>query len=241
MDRKRSDTSERPASSISRVEEQNNLPFKGSPDGDQAGDSLKGTSFYSSTGDIQGSRSDTVRHTDLPEACPTMIRKWIEEANISFKYSKKKIEQLVREAIKKMRKRQADKRTAEESGCNHLECNQCKVSFLSETELREHLYDSDEHFVKVRAKSESKTSGDLKLFAKTFERLRQFILDKVPLPPPKHPSPPVSPTVHWPVTTEVSETLLYDLVYSYAYFSPLLLVPSLCSQWEWEIPLTWMT
>ena len=164
MDGKRADTSEWSASDTTLLGDQNELPF------------VEGNSFCAlSRRDISG--------TDQSGACPTLakIQEWTDRANISFKYTKKKIEQSVREAKEKMRKREA-KKMPEESGCNHLECTQCKVSFLSEAELREH-YDSDEHLAKVRAKSESKTLGDLKLFARYSEnnyhrQARAYLADR---------------------------------------------------------------
>ena len=161
MNEKSLDTSERSASntSLCGASKQNDLPSV----------SIEGESFcsVSSSGDL--SEITPTGKTNLPEAWPTKIRKWTDEANISFKYTKMKTEQSVREANKKMRKRQA-KNMGDESGCNHLEleCTQCKVSFPSEAELRKH-YNSDEHLTKVRVKSESKTLGDLKIFASASE------------------------------------------------------------------------
>ncbi len=209
------DISEWSASDTTLLGDLNELPF------------VEGKASCASSGrDVSG--------TDQSGACPTLakIHEWTDRANISFKYTKKKIKQSVKEAKEKMQKREAKMKMPEESGCNHLECTQCKVSFLSEAELREH-YGSDEHLAKVRAKSESKTLGDLNLFRKTCAHMRKFILDKVPLPPPKQPSPPSSPTAATkkvseqtqesllpdqqslppPDTTEVSEKLSYDMVF----------------------------
>ncbi len=154
MDHKRSDTSERSASntSLCGAPKQNDLPSV----------SIEGVSFCSASS--SGDLSDTTpTRTNLPGAWSTKIRKWTDEASISFKYTKAKAGQSVRDAKHKMRQRQA-KKMAEEIGCNYLECTQCKVSFPSEAGLRGH-YDSDEHLAKVRVKSESKTMGDLKIFA----------------------------------------------------------------------------
>lgn len=68
----------------------------------------------------------------------------------------KKVEQLLTKAKQKM---------AQKPDCTQLECTQCKESFPDEGQLRLH-YESEEHLVKVREKSESKTLGDLKTFAK---------------------------------------------------------------------------
>lgn len=88
--------------------------------------------------------------------CKKKIQEWTNEANIGFKYSLKKIEQLLTKAKQKM---------AQKPDCTKLECTQCKESFHDEGQLRLH-YESEEHLVKVREKSESKTLGDLKTFAK---------------------------------------------------------------------------
>jgi hypothetical protein len=88
--------------------------------------------------------------------CKQKIQGWTDKANIEFKYSLKKVEQLLTKAKQKM---------AQKPDCSHLECTQCKVSFPDEGQLRLH-YESKEHLVKVREKSESKVLGDLKTFAK---------------------------------------------------------------------------
>mmetsp|Transcript_24542 Transcript_24542/g.38537 ORF Transcript_24542/g.38537 Transcript_24542/m.38537 type:complete len:404 (+) Transcript_24542:229-1440(+) len=197
MDGKRADTSEWSASDTTLLGDKNALPST------KGNSFVEGKAFWSPRRDVSG--------TGQSGACPTLakIQEWTDRANISFKYTKKKIEQSLKKAKEKMRKREA-KKMPEESGCNHLECTQCKVSFLSEAELREH-YDSDEHLAKVRAKSESKTLGDLNLFRKTCAHMRKFILDKIPLPPPKQPSPPLSPTAATKkVSEQTQESLLPD-------------------------------
>ena len=135
-----------------------------------------------------------------------IIRDWVERANISFQYTKKKASELVKKAKEKMKK----------SNCNYLECPQCNESFPSEDELRKHFV-SEEHLAKVREKSESKTYGDLKTFAGSGQNILSRALgapaSSVALrvetpassPPPNPPSPrPPEETI----ATDVSDKLL---------------------------------
>jgi len=151
MDGKPADTSACPPSNTAPLGEQNGLPSTGKP---------------------FGSRASALSGVDQPGACPKKIHEWTDRANISFEYTKKKIDDLLKKAKKKM---------AEKLDCNQLECTQCNDSFPGESELRKH-YHSEEHLAKVREKSESKILGDLK----TFARVRQFILSRIFGPPAQH-------------------------------------------------------
>jgi hypothetical protein len=102
------------------------------------------------------SEGSSLFDNELSWACPKKIHEWTDRANINFKYTKKKIDELVTKAKKKM---------AEKSDCYQLECTQCNESFLDESELRRH-FNGEDHLEKVREKSESKTLGDLKTFAR---------------------------------------------------------------------------
>lgn len=132
-----------------------------------------------------------------------IIHNWADK--LSFKYTERKIDELVEKAQKKMTK----------SGCNELECTQCNESFRSETELRKH-YGSDDHLEKVREKSVSKTLGDLKIFAD----ISQIILSRVlgPLQEQTQPNLPLTNQPSLPAATaEVSKVEISAVCYSRAY------------------------
>ena len=150
MDGLRADTSASHSNTALMGAEQNGVPsFEGSPVGDKS--KGKGKPFCSAPKGV------AISDHDQPGACPKKIHEWTDRANISFEYTKKKIDDLLKKAKKKM----AD-------------------SFPGESEMRKH-YHSEEHLAKVREKSESKTLGDLK----TFARVRQFILSRISGPPAK--------------------------------------------------------
>ena len=136
-----------------------------------------------------------------------IIRDWVERANISFQYTKKKASELVKKAKEKMKK----------SNCNYLECPQCNESFPSEDELCKHFV-SEEHLAKVREKSESKTYGDLKTFAGSSQNILSRVLGapassvalRVETPassPPPSPRPPEET-----IATDVSDKCLFVLL-----------------------------
>eukprot|EP00984_Skeletonema_dohrnii_P016141 scaffold7112_cov82-Skeletonema_dohrnii-CCMP3373.AAC.4 len=182
MDGKPSVTSASPSDTALFGAEQNGVPsFEGSPVGDQS--KGKGAPFSSAS---KSASSDQ----DQPGASPKKIHQWTGRANISFKYTKKKIDDLLTKAKKKM---------AEKLDCNKLECTQCNDSFPGESELRKHFH-SEEHLAKVREKSESKTLGDLKAFA----RVRQFILSRISGPPAKQVTLKEQTQASWPPANEAS-------------------------------------
>ena len=160
MDGKPADTSACPPSNTAPLDEQNGLPSTGKP---------------------FGSRASALSGVDQPGACPKKIHEWTDRANISFEYTKKKINDLLTKAKKKMAEKLAKAKEKDCSDCNQLECTQCNDSFPGESELRKH-YHSEGHLAKVREKSESKILGDLK----TFARVRQFILSRIFGPPAQH-------------------------------------------------------
>ena len=92
--------------------------------------------------------------------CKKKIQEWTNEGNISFKYDDAKMKRSQADAKKKMEEKKKDN-----PDWNQLECTQCKQLFPNEGQLRLH-YESEEYLVKVRKKSESKTLGDLRTFAK---------------------------------------------------------------------------
>ena len=85
------------------------------------------------------------------------IHEWSGRADVDFKYDKANMAKSVKAAKKKAKKKakyvaEAKEKVAEKSDCNHLECTQCKGSFMGESELEKH-YDSEEHLAKVRPNS----------------------------------------------------------------------------------------
>jgi len=174
MDEKPADTSASHSNTALMGAEQNGVPsFEGSPLGDKS--KGKGKPFWSAPKGV------ALSDHDQPGACPKKIHEWTDRANISFEYTKKKINDLLTKAKKKMAEKLAKAKEKDCSDCNQLECTQCNDSFPGESELRKH-YHSEEHLAKVREKSESKTSGDLK----TFARVRQSILSRIFGPPAHH-------------------------------------------------------
>lgn len=116
------------------------------------------------TSSAQKRKASEAESNSESEVTREIIHDWTDKGNISFEYTQKKANELVKKAKEKMKK----------SNCDQLECTQCNESFPSEDELRKHFV-SEEHLAKVREKSESKTLGDLKLFAGT----SQLILSRV--------------------------------------------------------------
>ena len=127
----------------------------------------------------------SIDNCDFTGAFRESIQEWTNEGNISFKYDKAKMKRSLADAKKKMEKKKKDN-----PDWNQLECTQCKKLFPN-NELLEQHYNSEEHLVKVREKSESKTLGDLKTFRnfvsgipanlneKTFEQTNLFSMNEV--------------------------------------------------------------
>ena len=113
---------------------------------------------------VQKRKASVAESNSESDVTREIIHEWSGRANVSFRYTKKKADEVIKKANKKMQK----------SNCNHLKCTQCNKLFQSDNELRKHFV-SKEHLVKVREKSESKTLGDLKKFAKE----RKNILTRV--------------------------------------------------------------
>ena len=87
----------------------------------------------------------------------TKIHEFTDKAGISFEYPEKKKKALVKTA-----KERRDKRMEKSEG-DHWDCSMCGEMFFEEHELKDH-FDSEGHLLKVREKSESKTSGDVNTF-----------------------------------------------------------------------------